>query len=55
MAVKVPENRAHAHTLGLVGFLISAGEHCTICTAQNTVEEEEVEEKRREITLIVRS
>lgn len=48
MAVKVPENRVHAHTLGLLGFLISAGEHCTICTAQNTVEEEEVEEKRRE-------
>lgn len=46
MAVKVPENRVHAHTLGLLGFLISAGEHCTICTAQNTVEEEEVEEKR---------
>lgn len=47
MAVKVTENRVHSHALGLLGFLISAGEHCTICTAQNT-EEEEGRRRRRE-------
>lgn len=52
MTVKVAENRVHSHALGLLGFLISAGEHCTICTAQNTEEEEGGRRRRRENILI---